>query len=120
MDKIADAIGVLESLGMPRAQRNDRSALCLLALLDLKEGAFWADARNPLIGITPMMEFARNHYEKKYAPNSRETFRRQTVHQLVAAGIALYNPDDSARLRRAPKLTRLCAPKLTQGVCREP
>ena len=110
MDKIADAIGVLESLGMPRAQRNDRSALCLLALLDLKKGAFWADARNPLIGITPMMEFARDHYEKKYAQNSRETFRRQTVHQLVAAGIALYNPDDSARPVNSPKAVYQIAP----------
>ena len=110
MDKIADAIGVLESLGMPRAQRNDRSALCLLALLDLKKSALWADARNPLIGITPMMEFARNHYEKKYAPNSRETFRRQTVHQLVAAGIALYNPDDSARPVNSPKAVYQIAP----------
>ena len=110
MDKIADAIGVLESLGMPRAQRNDRSALCLLALLDLKKSAFWADARNPLIGITPMMEFARDHYEKKYAPNSRETFRRQTVHPLVAAGIALYNPDDSARPVNSPKAVYQIAP----------
>lgn len=102
-NKIADALQVLENLGMPRAQQNDRSALCLLALLDLKKGESWADARNPLVGITPMMEFARDHYGKQYAPNSRETFRRQTIHQLVAAGIALYNPDDPARPVNSPK-----------------
>ena len=98
-----DALQVLENLGMPRAQQNDRSALCLLALLDLKKGESWADAKNPLVGITPMMEFARDHYGKQYAPNSRETFRRQTIHQLVAAGIALYNPDDPARPVNSPK-----------------
>ena len=92
-NKIADARQALENLGMPRARRSDRSALCLLALLNLKKGESWADAKNPLVGITPMMEFALDHYGKKYAPNSRETFRRQTIHQLVAAGIALYNPD---------------------------
>ena len=102
-NKIADALQVLENLGMPRAQQNDRSALCLLALLDLKKGESWADAKDPLVGITPMMEFARDHYGKKYAPNSRETFRRQTIHQLVAAGIALYNPDNPARPVNSPK-----------------
>ena len=40
-----------------------------------------------------MMDFSRDHYAKGYAPNSRETFRRQTIHQFVAAGIARYNPD---------------------------
>jgi len=102
-NKIADALQILESLGMPRAQQNDRSALCLLALLNLKNGKSWSDAKSPLVGITPMMEFALDHYGKKYAPNSRETFRRQTIHQLVAAGIALYNPDDPARPVNSPK-----------------
>jgi len=102
-NKIADAVQVLGELGMPRAQQNDRSALCLLALLDLKQGKSWAASENPLVGITPMMEFARDHYGKQYAPNTRETFRRQTMHQLVAAGIALYNPDDPARPVNSPK-----------------
>ena len=102
-NKIADAKQVLEELGMPQAQRNDRSALCLLALLNVTEKKSWADAENPLVGITPMMEFARDHYGRRYAPNTRETFRRQTMHQLVAAGIALYNPDDPARAVNSPK-----------------
>src|SRR6185503_7823934 len=102
-NKIADAMRVLEELGMPRSQRNERSALCLLALLGLTQRKAWAEAENPLIGITPMMEFARAHYRKRYAPNTRETFRRQTIHQLVAAGIALYNPDDPVRPVNSPK-----------------
>ncbi len=102
-NKIADAKQILEELGMPRAQQNERSALCLLALLNLTEDKPWAEAENPLVGITPMMEFARDHYGKEYAPNTRETFRRQTMHQLVAAGIALYNPDEPARPVNSPK-----------------
>jgi hypothetical protein len=102
-NKIADALQVLGELGMPRAQQNDRSALCLLALLDLTQGESWAAAKNPLVGITPMMQFARDRYGKHYAPNTRETFRRQTMHQLVAAGIALYNPDKPTRPVNSPK-----------------
>ena len=102
-DKIAEALQVLGELGMPLAQRDDRSALCLLALLDLTKGKPWSKAGNPLIGITPMMEFAREHYHRPHAPNSRETFRRQTIHRLVAAGIALHNPDNPARPVNSPK-----------------
>jgi len=101
--KIVEAIQILSELGMPRAQQNDRSALCLLSLLNLTKMKQWREADAPLMGITPMMEFALKAYGKKYAPNTRETFRRQTIHQLVAAGIALYNPDDPGRPVNSPK-----------------
>ena len=100
---IEDAIDILASLGMPRAQQNERSALCLLALLNLTPGKDWKASENPLIGITPIMEWAREHYKKGYAPNTRETFRRQSMHQFVDAGIALYNPDKPDRPVNSPK-----------------
>jgi hypothetical protein len=99
----ADAYQILVSLGLPRAQQNERSALCLLALLNLTPDKTWAQAENPLIGITPIMDWAREHYGKDYAPNTRETIRRQTMHQFVDAGIALYNPDDVIRPVNSPK-----------------
>ncbi len=94
---------VLISLGLPRAQQNERSALCLLALLNLTPGKAWARAENPLVGITPIMDWARKHYAKEYAPNTRETIRRQTMHQFCNAGIALYNPDKPDRPVNSPK-----------------
>ncbi len=100
---IKDAHHILVSLGLPRAQQNERSALCLLALLNLTPGKPWSKAENPLIGITPIMDWAREHYEKEYAPNTRETVRRQTMHQFCDAGIAIYNPDQSDRPVNSPK-----------------
>jgi len=100
---ITDAKKILVSLGLPRAQQSERSALCLLALLNLTRGKPWSESENPLIGITPIMDWAREHYRKDYAPNTRETVRRQTMHQFVDAGIALYNPDDAARPVNSPK-----------------
>lgn len=38
---------IIISLGLPRQQQNKRSALCLLALLNLTPGKAWADAENP-------------------------------------------------------------------------
>jgi len=94
---------VIIALGLPRAQQNERSALCLLALLNLSPGRAWADAEAPLVGITPIMDWVREHYGKEYAPNTRETFRRQTMHQFCDAGIALYNPDKPGRPVNSPK-----------------
>jgi len=101
--KLKEALSILKSLGLPREQQNDRSALTLLALLDLKPSAKWQDASAPLIGITPMMEFFAKYYEKTYAPNTRETVRRQTVHQFLDAGLIVENPDDESRPTNSPK-----------------
>jgi hypothetical protein len=94
---------IIISLGLPRAQQNERSSLCLLALLNLTPGKAWAEAENPLIGITPIMDWVRKHYGKEYAPNTRETVRRQTIHQFCDAGIVLYNPDNPKRSVNSPK-----------------
>jgi hypothetical protein len=101
-NRIKDAIIILAALGLPRAQQNERSALCLLALLDLGPRKRWANAKNPLIGITPIMEWAKGNYGISYAPNTRETFRRHSMHQFVSAGIALYNPDKLNRPVNSP------------------
>jgi adenine-specific DNA-methyltransferase len=101
--KIRDARFILELLDFPRAQLNDRSALTLLALLDVQPDTPWTDAQKPLRGITPIMEWCRNYYGRTYAPNTRETFRRQTMHQFVEAALALANPDHPDRPINSPK-----------------
>lgn len=98
-----EAHQILLALGLPRAQQNERSALCLLAILNLTPSKSWDQASSPLMGITPIMDWAREHYQKDYAPNTRETVRRQTMHQFVDAGIALYNPDQPDRPVNSPK-----------------
>jgi adenine-specific DNA-methyltransferase len=95
--KIDQALRVLKALGLPRDQQNERSALTLLSLMDLKPSTPWSKAKDPYIGITPMMNFFSKHYGKKYAPNSRETVRRQTIHQFLDAGIVHINPDEPER-----------------------
>jgi BsuBI/PstI restriction endonuclease domain/BsuBI/PstI restriction endonuclease HTH domain len=109
--KIQDALSILADLGLPRGQRNERSALSLLALLDLSSEKPWTQAASPLMGITPIMDWARKHYDKSYAPNTRETVRRQTMHQFVQAGIALYNPDDPKRPVNSPRAVYQIEPK---------
>lgn len=114
---IDEAHQILISLGLPRAQHNERSALCLLALLNLLPRKKWAQAESPLVGITPIMDWSRDHYDKDYAPNTRETFRRQTMHQFVDAGIALYNPDKPDRPVNSPKAVYQIAPAVLSLLC---
>lgn len=101
--KIREALKVLETLGFPRQQLNERSALTLLSLLCLRPQDKWNKASAPLVGITPMMDFFATHYGKRYAPNTRETVRRQTIHQFVQAALVLLNPDKPSRPTNSPK-----------------
>ena len=105
MATVDEAIDALTQLGFPRQQLNERSGLALLALLDLTPAKTWSDAAAPLRGITPMMEHMAEHYGKKYAPNTRETVRRQTVHQFLQGGLILQNPDQPDRPVNSGKTT---------------
>lgn len=108
--RIVEAIDFLGQFGLPRAQINERTAYCLLALLNITPDKAWGEAGSPLVGITPMMDFAREYYGKDYAPNTRETFRRFSMHQMVQAGIALYNPDMPDRPTNSPKAVYQISP----------
>lgn len=110
--KLMEALRVLNDLGMPRSQQNERTALCLLALVNVTPTKRWADAETPLVGITPIMDWAREHYDTSYAPNTRETFRRQSMHQFIEAGVCLYNPDQPNRPVNSPKAVYQIEPHL--------
>lgn len=101
--RIDEALDILAALGFPRTQLNERSALTLLAFVDLKPTDAWQSASSPLRGITPIMEFMATVYGKKYKPNTRETVRRQTVHQFLDAGLIVANPDQPTRPVNSPK-----------------
>lgn len=79
---------------MPKHQQNEISGYTLLALCNIKENDDWSEAYRKSHGISKgIMKFISENYQKEYAPNTRETFRRQVLHQFVQAGIADYNPD---------------------------
>lgn len=102
MSKIDEGKEILRSLGLPKAQQNERSALTLLGLLDLQKPDSWSNARQRLIKIHDILEFMKSAYGRIYAENTRETIRRQTLHQFVQAGIADINPDDQSRPTNSP------------------
>jgi hypothetical protein len=95
MSKIKEAQIILMELGLPKAQQNEISALTLLALCGIKNSDNWKDARGLSLKVTKgIMAFMAKHYKKRYAPNTRETVRRQVLHQFVQARLVDYNPDN--------------------------
>ncbi len=103
VNKTNEALSILRALEFPREQINERSALTLLSLLDMTPDKKWSEAGSPLMGITPMMDFFRDHYGKQYKPNTRETVRCQTIHQFVDACLAVANPDEKDRPINSPQ-----------------
>lgn len=97
MSKRDEALEIIKSLGLPRQQQNERSSLTLLALAGLKADDGWDKVSRPLLRIWDIMGWMRDHFGKDYAANSRETIRRQTIHQFEQARLIDRNPDEPTR-----------------------
>ncbi|MCL1839173.1 MAG: restriction endonuclease [Propionibacteriaceae bacterium] len=102
-NQVEDARSVLGHLGFDPERSNERSALVLLSLMQLHPGDSWATVEAPTLGTRAIMDWISDHYGVEYAPNTRETIRRFTLHQFVAAGLVQENPDDPARPVNSPK-----------------
>lgn len=77
--------------------------MTLLALANLGSDAAWTATGSPLLRTVDLMQFIRERYGRDYKPNSRETIRRQTLHQFEQARIVDRNPDDPARATNSGK-----------------
>ncbi|HYA41695.1 MAG TPA: BsuBI/PstI family type II restriction endonuclease [Syntrophobacteraceae bacterium] len=104
MGKLEDAQAILEGLGLPAAQQNEISAYTLLSLCNVKEETKWRNATATSQTVTKnIMYFVRDNYGREYKPNTRETFRRQVLHQFEQAHVVLYNPDVPDLPTNSPK-----------------
>lgn len=99
---IKQARSILIALGLPGEQQNDRTAMCLLSLLDLYGDKTWNQAGNPALGIRGILDFMRQRMKVPYAENTRETIRDESVKPLVAAGVVQLNPDAPDRSINSP------------------
>ncbi len=103
MGKLEEAKGILAAIGMPTGQTNDRSGYVLLALADIKEDDLWKNAKAPALRIVDTMSFMADNYGKIYKPNTRETIRKDTMHQFVDGAVAERNSGSQNRPTNSPK-----------------
>ena len=112
---VPEARELLRGLNFDAERSNERSALVLLALANLRPGQEWSEAENPTVGVTPIMELVRE-WGTTWAPNTRETVRRFTLHQFVAAGMVEYNSDNPERPVNSPKANYRLSPAALEVV----
>jgi adenine-specific DNA-methyltransferase len=107
---VDEALQILAAMRMSPAQRNERSALTLLALIDLQPDGAWSEAKSPLVGVARIMEWIAMHYGKRYATNTRQNIRSQTLHGFIDAGLVLHNPDKPHRRTNSPETVYQISP----------
>ena len=87
MEKFNEAKEILIALGMPKKQQAHLCCYSLLAMLNISPDNNWSEATNEWIRIHDILQFAKEKYRAIYAENSRETFRKQAMHQFRNAAL---------------------------------
>lgn len=103
MGKIQQAQDILKTLGLPKAQQNEMAALTLLVLAQLSEEMAWHEAQRRSLRVHDILGEMQTRYDRKYAENTRETIRRQILHQFVQAGLVERNPDELSLATNSPR-----------------
>ena len=89
---------------MPPAQHNLIAGMTLISLCGLTPDSAWSSAERRRCSVTKgIMDYLAEHYGTNYAANTRETFRRQVLHQFVQGRIADYNPFEPDLPTNSPK-----------------
>lgn len=99
MDNLDSAKEILKAIEMPERQQNDISAYTLLALANIREHNKWSESTANWIRIHDIIRFIYVNYDVQYAENSRETFRKQVIHQFRDAAII----EDNGRSTNSPQ-----------------
>jgi len=103
VEKLESAEIILKKLQLPKAQQNERSQRVLLSLANIRPADNWSEASAPLITTREIMNFIETQYNHAYAANSRESIRKETLHQFEQAGLVVRNRDDFTRATNSSK-----------------
>lgn len=94
MSKLDEAKAILKALGIGKFTVS--TPYCLLSLTGIKEDDEWSSASSSWQTIRNQMDFMAEHYGKVYAPNSRESIRKQSMHPLRTGAFIEDNTDQEA------------------------
>lgn len=98
MNNLEKMRSLLERVGMPQKQQSDLCCYVMLAMSNIKPDSFWMNATNDWIRIHDIIVFTKEEYNKQYAENSRETFRKQAIHHFRNAALI----EDNGKATNSP------------------
>lgn len=82
VEKLIEAKDFLNKIGMPLRQQTEICAYALLTLARVHPDDDWSMATNDWIRIHDVLSFTATYYGKVYAENTRETVRKNCMHQF--------------------------------------
>ncbi len=85
-------------VGMPEQQQTDIAAYSLLTLADIGPKGKWSTAKNEWTRIHDVLQFSSHYYGKVYAENTRETIRKNCMHQFREAALI----EDNGKATNSP------------------
>lgn len=103
MGKVEEGRAILAALGLPPAQQTTIASYTLLVLANLSEADQWLRAQRRSLKIHDILASMRVAYRKVYAENTRETVRRQVLHQFEQARVVDRNPDAPGLPTNSPR-----------------
>ncbi|MCL2663726.1 MAG: restriction endonuclease [Oscillospiraceae bacterium] len=98
MNRKDEARDILSSLDMPLSQQSDICCYTLLALSNVSNDIGWDFAKNDWMRVFDIMHHTTEKFQIQYAPNSRETFRKQALHHFRNAVII----EDNGKATNSP------------------
>lgn len=98
MDKLTRIKKLLGQINLPKTQQTEICALTLLAMANLKPRSAFNNAKNDWLRIHDIIQFINATYNKSYAENSRETFRKKVLHHFRIAAIV----EDNGKATNSP------------------
>lgn len=98
MGKVEEAKRFLADIGMPVQQQTDIAAYTLLTLAHIKPEDPWRSATNDWIRIHDVIQFTERYYGRTYAENTRETIRKNCMHQFRLAALI----EDNGKATNSP------------------
>jgi hypothetical protein len=78
IERVQEALVVLEQLGLPKRQQNVRTALVLLSMCNLDADQPWGAAVANSLGITESMHWMAEHYPDVKKAGRTPAWRRTT------------------------------------------
>ena len=99
MDKVDALKEILNKVEFPEQMQSNICIYTILALANIKKTTPWKNATNDWLRVHDIISFANKNYYAGYAENSRETFRKQALHNFRNAamvednGVATNSPN---------------------------
>lgn len=98
MDKVDALKETLNAVGFPSQMQANICVYTILALAGVKKTTPWKNATNEWLRVHDIIVFANKNYYAGYAENSRETFRKQALHNFRNAAMV----EDNGKATNSP------------------